>query len=39
VVSFDHGCGGHSDVVVQVSRTETLTAPVLDTTAFEPLDD
>ena len=39
VVSFDHGCGGHSDVVVQVSSTETLPAPVLDTTAFEPLDD
>lgn len=39
VVSFDHGCGGHSDVVVQVGRAEPLPTPVLDTTAFEPLDD
>lgn len=39
VVSFDHGCGGHSDVVEpKPVREQRLPDPAFDTVAYAPLD-
>ncbi len=37
VVSYDHGCGAHSESDVEAS-TETVDAPVLDETGYEMVD-
>jgi hypothetical protein len=37
VVSFDHGCGGHSDVrEARPTGESALPEPVFDTVAYEP---